>query len=107
MNNRPIHIMGLLAMIWTCISIGSVRGQTQAHYWPNGQKKSEGDTLNGQMTGTWTNWRENGSKLSEGEYLEGNQAGTWTYYYTNGEKWSEVSIDSGMSTAWYMNGNKE
>ena len=39
-------------------------------WYPNGQKESEGNFVNGQE-GLWTTWYPNGQKKSEGDFVNG------------------------------------
>lgn len=51
-----------------------------------------------------------GQKRIEGEYLEGKRNGKWTYWYDNGKKWSEAGyktdLREGKSTVWHESGLK-
>ena len=51
-----------------------------------------------------------GQKRIEGEYREGKREGKWTYWYNNGNKWSEAVYKAGLrdgkSTVWHENGRK-
>ena len=57
---------------------------------PSGQIKEEWDFENGVIwAGTWTAWYDNGNKRSEGTYLDGELDGKYTQWWKNGEKKSE------------------
>lgn len=51
-----------------------------------------------------------GNKRMEGEYLEGSKHGTWTSWYNNGNKWSlgnyNKGINDGQTITWHENGQK-
>jgi antitoxin component YwqK of YwqJK toxin-antitoxin module len=51
-----------------------------------------------------------GQKRIEGEYRDGKREGQWTYWFSNGNRWSEAryktDLRNGKSTVWYENGRK-
>lgn len=51
-----------------------------------------------------------GQKRIEGEYVDGLRDGTWMYWYDNGNTWSQASYKAGIrhgrSTVWFENGQK-
>ena len=75
--------------------------------WPDGQKREQGDTLDGARTGEWTAWYNNGTTWSIGAYEKGKKIGLWKYWYRNGKKWSELNLVEGLCFSWYQNGGKE
>jgi len=80
-------------------------------WYDDGQKKEEGEYLNGKENGKWTYWYDNGQKRKETEYINGKQNGKWTFWYQNGEKYSEGEYVNGEEnckwTIWYKNGQKK
>jgi hypothetical protein len=61
----------------------------------NGQKKSEGNYLDGKMTDKWIEWHDNGQKKSEGNYLNDKKTGKWIELHDNGQKESEGNYHDG------------
>lgn len=51
-----------------------------------------------------------GQKRIEGEFKDGKRQGKWTYWYDNGNRWSQASYKAGIldgkSTVWHENGSK-
>ena len=62
-------------------------------------------------TGTWIYYYDtlHSVKFSEGEYVDGQKQGCWTEYYRNGNKKSEITylnnVPSGLAKLYYENGN--
>ncbi|RKI70050.1 hypothetical protein D7X55_10460 [Corallococcus sp. AB049A] len=56
-----------------------------ADFWPNGQKQSDGQYLNGFRSGHWTFWDANGVKTGETDFAEGDYHGTRVQYFANGK----------------------
>ncbi len=99
-------------------------------WYPNGQKASEGEFIDGEETGAWTTWHPNGQVSSQGNYVsrnagrgnsgsrKGEKIGAWTTWHANGVKASEevygyetdeggfITFD-GMWTTWYENGERQ
>ena len=69
----------------------------KTEYYDNGQKKSEGNEINGKKDGLWTEWHDNGEKRrfspgqkkSEINYKNGEREGFVTWWYENGQQESE------------------
>jgi len=89
-----------------------VNGERQVikeiHYYPSGQKKSEGGYKNKKRNGLWTYWYENGNKWSEGIYADGLEEGTRSVWYENGKKHHEGNYlhgkEIGIWNFWDENG---
>lgn len=79
-------------------------------YFPNGQKKYEGEYRDGKPEGKWAFWYKNGQKWTEFECRDGKPDGKSTTWYENGQKKSEGErrngIDEGEGKGWYENGQK-
>jgi len=98
-------------------------------WYPNGQKASTGEFIDGEETGAWTTWHPNGQVSSQGDYVSrsagwgnqgsrsGNKVSVWTTWHDNGVKASEevygdeiiegyVSHE-GTWTTWYENGERQ
>jgi len=63
----------------------------RTEYWDNGQKKSEGNVVNGIRDGAWRMWFDNGHIAQQGFYKQGQIDGTWTSYFMNG-KVDKISV---------------
>lgn len=78
--------------------------------YPNGQKKSEENYINGKREGPYTQWHLNGQKASEQNYINGLEEGLGTAWHENGQKRIEGNFvngkKEGVSTEWYKNGQK-
>mgnify|MGYP001568694932 CR=1 FL=1 len=70
--------------------------ELSVEFYPSGQKKSEGNLINGKKEGLWTSWYEQGQKKSEGNYKEGNQEGQWTLWYEGGKIDYEGNYNNGL-----------
>lgn len=70
-------------------------------YYPNGQKSSEGNFMNGKPEGFWKNYFETGVLKSEGNRQNHELDSTWLFYYANGFLKEKIeyskSIKSGES----------
>lgn len=56
----------------------------ETRYYENGTKKLEGEYLEGERNGNWTQWYENGFTWSEGEFARGIRVGKSTVYNQDG-----------------------
>ncbi|MDP2424328.1 MAG: hypothetical protein U1C46_07000 [Bacteroidales bacterium] len=79
-----------------------VKGETRTlvkeiGYYPEGQKRIEGNYLQDKRTGRWTYWYENGNKWSEAEYVAEIRHGKSIVWHENGKKYYEGN---------YMNGER-
>ena len=69
----------------------SVNSDNQKHghyttYFENGQKRSEGEYVNGKQIGVWNCWYENGAQVNIGNYGEdGLETGEWKFFYPSGK----------------------
>ena len=83
---------------------------TVVEHYSNGQKKIEGNVVNGKPEGVKTEWYENGQKRVERNYVNGKQEGIETKWYENGQKKVENNYvngkPEGIETEWYENGQK-
>jgi antitoxin component YwqK of YwqJK toxin-antitoxin module/predicted esterase len=81
----------------------------QTRFYENGQKRCEGDFLDGKKDGKWTYWYENGSKEMEEEYVKGKPHEKWTYWDKEGEKRGEGEFfyGTGVWRQWYKGEKKE
>lgn len=74
--------------------------QVVEHY-PNGLKKIEGETVNGQRHGVWKAYYENGFLWSEGSFWYGKRKGYSIVYHENGKKKMEGDYKNGLKVgAW-------
>ncbi|MGD2093187.1 MAG: prolyl oligopeptidase family serine peptidase [Candidatus Aminicenantes bacterium] len=80
-----------------------------SRFYENGQKRCEGNFLEGKKDGKWLYWYENGAKEMEAEYVKGNPHGEWTYWDKDGEKKGEGDFfyGTGMWRQWYKGEKKE
>lgn len=130
-----------VASVWflvTCVKDAEtdrvVRHGSYTEWYPNKQKRGEGQYIDGEedgsvkvwepdgkiaMMGTyrhgvqvghWTWWHENGNKRLEGSYKDGKQHGQWRTFYENGnvkdEKRYNNGIKDGLWTRYRENGTK-
>jgi len=84
-------------------------GRQQSRFYENGQKRAEGEFLDGKKHGKWTYWYENGSKEMEEEYVQGKPHGNRTYWDIDGEKLGEGEFfyGTGIWRQWYKGEKKE
>lgn len=82
---------------------------TWTTWYPNGQKKSEGNYVNGRQEDTWKAWDANGSLLYEFNYKAGRCHGAEIQYHQDGTKWKEQfhrdGVEHGKCTFWTKNKN--
>ncbi len=79
-----------------------------AEYWPGGEKKAEGELLDGQVNGKVIEWYEGGGMKSQTEYRGGELQGTAIGWYENGRKQAEVEFVDGEEVSrreWDEEGN--
>ncbi len=78
-------------------------------YYPDGQKRIEGEYRDGKREGQWTYWFSNGNRWSEARYKTGLRNGKSTVWYENGRKYFEGSYRMGERTGrwrfWDEEGN--
>ena len=73
-----------------CVRVAVAKGgEPQLHgpyvdFYPNGQKQSEGQYLDGYRVGRWTFWNANGSKSGSTDFSGGNYHGEKVQYFPNG-----------------------
>lgn len=84
-------------------------GHKKSRFYENGQKRCEGNFLDGKKDGKWTYWYENGSKEMEEEYVNGKPHGNWAYWDKEGEKRGEGEFfyGTGIWRQWYKGEKKE
>jgi antitoxin component YwqK of YwqJK toxin-antitoxin module len=63
-------------------------------YYPNGQKRIEGEFEDGKRHGKWYYWYENGNMWSEGSFKNGRRDGPGITYHENGEKYVVGTYDN-------------
>jgi len=73
-------------------------GHQQSSFYGNGQKRFDGEYLDGKKDGKWTYWYENGVKEMEEEYVKGKANKYWTYWDKDGEKLGEGDFFYGTGT---------
>ena len=79
-------------------------------YWPNGEKKTEGEVLNGMLHGKVVYWYEDGQKYNETEYRDNKPHGKETGWYKTGQKegvgyYRDGKVE-GKTIMWYKSGQK-
>lgn len=68
-------------------------------WWPNGRLRKEGRFVNGEPTGVWKSWYENGVKFWEGPLVNGKPEGVWTFWDEPGRKTSLWTTRTARCTA--------
>ena len=77
---------------WNCqLAKYSREGNPEKHgkwyaWYPNGQKRIEGEYKNDRPAGKFTWWHENGQKSLVANYEEGRKTGRWTWWHDTGQK---------------------
>ncbi len=116
----------IFILLFTSASLFAfAQGNKSVEYWPNNQKKAEGeynkplpDTKN--MTkqerlaalqgifkvGKWTYWHQNGQLAGEQEFSNGIPTGHWKSWYDNGKQETDYDFATGKATLWHQNGQK-
>ena len=78
-------------------------------YFESGQKRYEGNFLNGKMDGKQIKRHENGQKSYEANFKYGKQDGPYIFWYDNGQKSYEANYkkgkEDGIVTSWDREGN--
>jgi antitoxin component YwqK of YwqJK toxin-antitoxin module len=79
-------------------------------FYPNGQKKTELNYINGLTHGPRASWYQSGQPWILGQYVDGREHGTWTVWYENGRKSRESHYEHGAwhgtFVEWHRNGQK-
>ncbi len=68
-------------------------------FYPNGQRESEGQYVNGQRVGTFVWWYANGQQRTVGEYQDDREHGQWTWWHKNGMKEARGEFLAGEKVA--------
>lgn len=82
-----------------------LRAQTPEETFANGRPKAEGQWLNGQREGKWTEFYPTGAVAAEGNYNAGKKTGIWKEYYVNGVSKAETDYSKGRVKIFFENGN--
>ena len=67
----------------------------------NGNKRAEGEYLNGKQEGSWTYYDIYGSVKSKEIFKDGQVNGSFTEYYDNGQVSSDVEYKNGQPSGYY------
>ncbi|MCT6881736.1 MAG: toxin-antitoxin system YwqK family antitoxin, partial [Snodgrassella alvi] len=82
-------------------------GKLQLWY-PDGQKKIQGNYKNGKPVGQWHTWYPNGQMAIEMSWQKGQPSGRTMSWYENGQKRGELNFINGKAEGrwqrWYPNG---
>lgn len=71
-------------------------------YYENGNKKEEGNRINGSKSGEWNRWFENGQLKENSKYIKGGKVGIWKTWYQNGQIQSEKESIQGNGKPSYL-----
>lgn len=74
----------------------NIKNGESVMYYPNGQIKSIGNNINGQIEGEVITYYENGTILSKQNYIGGSVEGEVVTYYPNGKMQSKVQFKNGQ-----------
>ncbi len=84
---------------WTQAAVDDFTSDERCGRWiawyPNGQKKVQGNYDDGTAEGRFTWFHENGQKHAEGEYVAGKRSGLWRFWHANGRKQLEGEFQYG------------
>lgn len=77
------------------------------YYYPNGEKRSEGEYENGKAEGEWNYWYNDGQKKTNGIYEAGERVGEWIGYHKKGNvRYKTAYVDgnkNGKSVFYFEN----
>jgi len=65
-------------------------------FYESGNKRMEGEFIDGRRNGMWKYWYENGELWSEGYFQEGVRSGPVRTYHPNGERNTIGTYDNGV-----------
>ena len=87
------------------------RDGTWTEFYKDGKRKTELNYSNGKFSGLQSYWSSNGNKVEEKNYIHGKQQGLWTIYYEEtGIKKEETNyvdgVQEGLWTEWFEDGQK-
>lgn len=89
---------------------GKLNGEMK-NWYPNGKIQVSGKMLKGEKNGVWTAWLPNGYKIREGTYLNNKEEGLFTWWFENGNIKKKGTYKNGVTNGkwtWYFeNGEKE
>ena len=102
----------LLLIFFTLILLSYCQKHTRVvKTYDNGEKRSEGNYINGKVDGLFTFWYKNGQKSYEENYKDGIKIGKWTGWHENGnissEKYYNNNKRDGKWNSRYENGYKQ
>lgn len=76
--------------------VENIKNGESTIYYPNGQIKSTGKNINGEMEGEVIMYHENGNILSKQNYIRGKVEGEVLMYYPNGKIQSKTQFKNGQ-----------
>ena len=80
-------------------------------YYPNGNKQSEIEYVNGRPKGSYKTYYDNGKVEEDGDWIRQQNIGDFSRYYRNGNKMQEFKftndgVRNGKQVYYYENGRK-
>ena len=97
----------LLAMML----LSNDKAEKKVEYYDNGNKKAEGQALDGKPDGLWIWWYEDGQKWAERNFKKGIPDGKARAWYKNGKQQGETNFKNGRYDGpfiiWYESGTKK
>ena len=108
-----IMLFFVLALVEGCGKKAEVppRGEPEKieSFYPDGNKRMEGQYIGGKKNGTWRAWYENGQLQKEENYVDNLMEGKQSYWYKRGkikkEAWYKAGKLHGKESMWDGEGN--
>ncbi len=106
LNNEQLQNKGALSQLSP-----EVRENEFIWYYPNGEKKLEGNYVKNDREDTWVAYFRSGQKRYKGKYKKGKRIGEWKWYHENKQLKSRAVYETGTLVGerkwWYESGKIE
>lgn len=96
---KPFYCLEILLLMLSVSALAQPTVNPNGYnifYYPNGEKSSEGNMVNGQPDGWWKSYNEKGILISEGNRHNTQLDSTWTFYNEQGAVTMKVTYKNGI-----------
>lgn len=102
-DSARIYKNGFLIAQGKMDASGLRQGRWIEYYFPGGEKRAEGDYLDGYRNGMWIYYFRNGEVEQKGKYAnKGKPEGEWNWFYENAQLLREETFKNGKEDGWMI-----